>query len=101
MKLWGNHFSRAQSRDRTYRHEFVIGPLCDSSLFRRKARRYYCIRCNWQLLVSEKKGVVLAEDGTPLARNDSTHRFETFDEGPCPALAMLAAPQPTTAYSLN
>ena len=101
MKLWGNHFSRAQNRDRTYRHEFVIGPMCDSPLFRRKARRYYCIRCNWQFLVSEKRVVVLGEDGTPLSGIDSAERFDTFEEGPCPALAMLAAHDPIKAYIVN
>jgi len=101
MKLLGNHLLSSVPRDRTYRHEFVIGPLCDSPLFRRKARRYYCIRCNWQFLVGEKKVVVLDDGGHPMAGPDSSTRFDTFEDGPCPALAILAAHDPLKAYIVN
>jgi hypothetical protein len=101
MKLWGIKVSSPERRDRTYRHEFVIGPLTDSPLFGRKARRYYCIRCNWQFLVSEKRVVVLGEDGAPLNRIDSVGRFDTFEEGPCPALAELRSRDPIKAYIVN
>ncbi|HWX37341.1 MAG TPA: hypothetical protein VNZ53_59245, partial [Steroidobacteraceae bacterium] len=81
MKLLGSQLFRPQPQIRSYRHEFAIGPLCDSALFGRKARLYYCIRCNWRFLVSEKKVVVLDELGHPMAGPDSSTRFATFAEG--------------------
>jgi hypothetical protein len=102
MRLWANKFSASERRNLSYRHEFVIGPLSNSPLFRRKARVYYCMRCKWQFLVSEKRVVVLGEDGTPLTNNiDSAGRFDTFEEGPCPALAALRAHEPIKAYIVN
>jgi len=62
MKLWGNGiYHPAKRRDRSLRHEFVVGPLCDSSLSERKARLYYCIRCKWNFLVCGSKVAVLDE----------------------------------------
>jgi hypothetical protein len=101
MKLWESHTPRPPKHGPSLRHEFVIGPLCDSALFRRKARRYYCIRCNWHFLVSEKKVVVLDDDGHPMAGPDSTTRFNTFAEGPCPALIELESRYPIQAYIVH
>ena len=101
MKLWGSQLFRPQPQIRSFRHEFTIGPLCDSALFGRKARLYYCIRCNWRFLVSEKKVVVLDEVGHPMAGPDSSTRFATFAEGPCPVLARSAAHAPIKAYIVN
>ena len=101
MKLWESHFLRPQRHAPSVRHEFVIGPFCDSALFRRKARLYYCIRCRWQFLVSEKKVVVLDNDGHPMAGADSSARFNTFAEGPCPALVELETRYPIKAYIVN
>jgi len=72
------------------RHEFVIGPLCDSALFERKAKLYYCIQCKWSFLVCESKVEVLDEGGNPLAGDEISGRFGTFEEGPCPVLEALA-----------
>jgi len=98
MKLWESHFLRPQRHAPSVRHEFVIGPFCDSALFRRKARLYYCIRCRWQFLVSEKKVVVLDNDGHPMAGADSSAPFNTFAEGPCPALVELETKYPIKGY---
>jgi hypothetical protein len=98
MKLWETHNSRPQRHAPSIRHEFVIGPLCDSELFPRKARLYYCIRCKWHFLVCEKTVVVLDGYGHPMAGADSSTRFDTFAEGPCPALAELESRYPNEAY---
>lgn len=101
MKLWGSNFFRPERRDRSLRHDFAIGPLCDSPLFRRKARLYYCIRCDWRFLVCDSRVVVLDEDGHPIVGTDSSNRFDTFTEGPCPALAAFEARYPIKAYIVN
>ena len=98
MKFWESHDTRPQRRSPSLRHEFVIGPLCDTALFRSKARLYYCIRCRWHFLVSEKKVVVLDDEGHPMAGTDSSARFDTFAEGPCPALVELESRYPINAY---
>src|ERR1700733_9267991 len=98
MNLWEGHIFRPRQHAPSVRHQFVIGPLCDSALFRRKARRYYCIRCNWHFLVGEKKVVVLDNDGHPMAGADSSARFDTFAEGPCPALIELETNYPINPY---
>jgi hypothetical protein len=72
-------------------HEFVIGPLCDSELFGRKARLYYCSRCKWSFLVCGSKVAVLDEGGNRLARDDSFRRFDALEESPCPVLEALAS----------
>jgi hypothetical protein len=83
------------------RHDLVIGPLCDSVLFGRKARLYYCIRCKWSFLVCGGKVALLDEGGNPLAGDRSLGRFGTFKEGPCPVLEAFAleslAEVPTTS----
>ena len=101
MKLWGSQLFRPRPQATSLRHGFVIGPLCDSELFGRKARLHYCLRCNWRFLVSEKKVVVLDEVGHPMAGPDSSTRFATFAEGPCPALARSEARAPIKAYIVN
>jgi hypothetical protein len=101
MKLWESHIFHPQQHKPSLRHEFVIGPLCDSPLFRQKARLYYCIRCRWHFLVSEKKVVVLDEDRHPIVGPDSAARFNTFAEGPCPALVELETRYPIKAYIVN
>jgi hypothetical protein len=93
VKFWESHTFRPQ-RHASSRHEFVIGPMCDSALFRQPARLYYCIRCNWRFLVCEATVVVLDEDGHPLAGADSSTRFATFAEGPCPALTEIESRYP-------
>ena len=98
MKFWEGHVSRPQRRERSFRHEFVLGPVCDSSLFRRKARLYYCVRCKWRFLVCENRVSVLDQYGKPLPAADSTKRFNTFEEGPCPALTALKTHSPIKAY---
>ena len=101
MKLWGNNFFRSEQHVRKLRHDFAIGPLTVSTLFRGKARLYYCIRCNWHFLVGEKKVVVLDDDGHPMGGPDSSTRFATFAEGPCPALAAFEARYPIKGYIVN
>ncbi|MGC1398278.1 hypothetical protein [Candidatus Binatus sp.] len=101
MKLWESLASRPQRHAPSLRHEFVIGPLCDSELFPRKARLYYCVRCKWHFLVCEKTVVVLDGYGHPMAGPDSSTRFATFAEGPCPPLAELESHYSNEAYIVN
>lgn len=85
MKLW-RHCINPEQCDRSLRHEFAIGPLCDNALFGGKARLYYCIRCKWSFLVYGSRVAVLDERGNPLAERESSKRFPTFEDGPCPVL---------------
>jgi hypothetical protein len=73
------------------RHEFVIGPLRRHFLFEHEARQYYCIRCNWTVLMSGARAVVLDEHGNPLADGETLQRFGASYVGPCPVLKALAA----------
>jgi hypothetical protein len=73
------------------RHEFAIGPLREHPLFKSKARQYYCIRCEWTYLVSGATVVVLDGNGSPLAGDEGTKRFNTFALGPCPVLEALTS----------
>jgi hypothetical protein len=101
MKFWESQTFRPLRHAPSFRHEFVIGPMCDSALFLQKARLYYCIRCNWRFLVCETTVVVLDGDGHPLTGPDSSTRFATFAEGPCPALAELESRYPLEAAVVN
>ena len=101
MKLWKSHTFRPERRASSFRHEFVIGPMCDSALFRQKARLYYCVRCNWRFLVCGATVVVLDQDGHPLDNPDSSARFATFAEGPCPMLTEIEARCPLEAPVVN
>lgn len=78
-RLFGGLAPRGVSR-----HNFVIGPLCQSPLFEGKARLYYCPRCRWSFLVSGATVAALDESGNPIARAEGAARFATFEEGPCP-----------------
>jgi len=91
MKLWGSRTATAQRHDRTLRHQFVIGPLCDTELCEGKARLYYCAKCKWCFLVCGSRVAVLDEDGSPLVGEDNLRRFNTFEEGPCPVLETFAS----------
>ena len=92
MKLWRKRVYPERC-DRSLRHEFVIGPRCDSSLFAEKARVYYCVRCRWNFLVCRSRVAVLDERGNPLTGTESSDRFNTFEEGPCPVLEALTSPE--------
>jgi hypothetical protein len=94
MKLWRKRVYPERC-DRSLRHEFVIGPRCDSSLFAEKARVYYCIRCRWNFLVCRSRVAVLDERGNPLTGTESSDRFNTFEEGPCPVLKALTSDVPS------
>jgi hypothetical protein len=90
VKLWKS--AAAQNRDlETLRHQFVIGPLCESDLCPGKARLYYCYRCKWTFLVCGSKVAVLDEYGKPIIGEESLRRFHTFEEGPCPVLESFAS----------
>ena len=93
----GKPYSPRAATCSSVRHEFVIGPLCDSALFASKARLYYCIRCKWHFLVCGKTVVVLDGYGHPMGGPDSSTRFDTFAEGPCPELAELESRYPIKA----
>jgi hypothetical protein len=81
-------------RDRGLRHDFLIGVPRESSLFRRKATDYYCIHCEWNFLVCGSTVAVLDARGIPLTGTESSDRFNTFEEGPCPVLKALASDIP-------
>jgi hypothetical protein len=89
VNLFG-YESRAES-DLSLRHEFVIGPLRHHYLFKHDARHYYCIRCKWTFLICGTEVVVLDDNGSPLADDEGTRRFKTFQGGPCPVLEALVA----------
>lgn len=91
MVFWQRRNGVSASSRSRLRHAFVIGPLCDSELFAGKARLYYCIRCRWRFLVGEGRIAVLDDGGTPMTGNESSLRFASFEEGPCPALTAFAA----------
>jgi hypothetical protein len=83
--LWGRQTATSGSRE-ILRHEFAIGPLHQSSIFKRKARLYFCIRCEWRFLVSGSKVAVLDDHDNPMTGAESLRRFNSFAAGPCPAL---------------
>src|ERR1700694_6118806 len=91
MKLWESHATAIGRHHVSSRHEFFIGPLCDTSLTSRKARLYYCRLCEWRFLVRGSKVAVLDEDGNPLVGEESFRRFGTFEAGPCPVLEAFAS----------
>src|ERR1700733_10987667 len=91
MKLWESHAVAIEPHRASSRHEFVIGPLCDSNLSLRKARLYYCRLCKWNFLVCGSRVAVLDEDGEPMIGDESYSRFSTFEEGPCPILETFAS----------
>jgi hypothetical protein len=91
MKLWESYASATIRHRTSSRHEFVIGPLCDTSLSSRKGRLYYCRLCEWRFLVCGNKVAVLDENGKPLAGGESVSRFSTFENGPCPVFEAFAS----------
>jgi hypothetical protein len=90
MKLWARHTEVAE-RSPSSRHEFVIGPLRNSNLSPEKARIYYCRLCKWSFLVCGNRVAVIDEDGQPLVGRESSTRFSTFEEGPCPVLEAFSS----------
>ena len=99
MRLWARHFPSQERYQGGLRHDFVIGPLSDSPLFKRKARLYYCIRCDWSFLVCGTKVAVLDEKGLALTGTQASERFNTFQNGPCPVLAAFASEMAVEAQS--
>lgn len=89
MKLWAVRSVAVERHEMIRRHELVIGPLCDSTLFGRKARLYYCNRCKWGFLVCGSKVAVLDDSGSPLSGNENSARFSA-KENPCPVLEAFA-----------
>jgi hypothetical protein len=71
------------------RHSFAIGPLCDTYLFNRQARLYYCTRCSWSFLVAGSLAAVIDDEGRPVAGVEAQKRFRSFEDGPCPVLEGL------------
>jgi hypothetical protein len=90
MKLWKARSGALEWREKTVQHEFVIGPLCDSALFGRKARLYYCVQCKWSFLVCGSKFAVLDESGNRFNGDESSRRSVTFEK-PCPVLEAFAS----------
>lgn len=81
---------------RNRRHEFLIGPWSSIPIVSGHSRVYYCIRCKWSFLVCENRIAALDGDGVALGGKESLKRFDTFADGPCPALAApnAAGPNP-------
>ena len=86
VKLWNSSTAASKPDHATFRHRFVIGPLCESDLCPGKSRLYYCCTCKWMFLVCGSRVAVLDEDGTPIAGEESLRRFKTFEQGPCRVL---------------
>ena len=99
MRLWARHFPSPDSYQGSLRHDFVIGPLSDSPLFKRKARLYCCIRCDWRFLVCGTKVAILDGKGVALTGTQASARFNTFQDGPCPVLAAFASEMAAKAQS--
>ena len=91
MKLVNSHPETEESHEGNTRHEFVIGPLCETGLSGQKARLYHCRLCQWSFLVCGSRVAVVDERGEPIAAAESLSRFSTFEAGPCPVLASFAA----------
>ena len=91
VNFW-NSGEAAPKRDfEPLRHQFVIGPLCQSDLCLGKSRLYYCCKCKWMFLVCGSKVAVLDQHGEPIVGEESRRRFSTFEEGPCPVLKSFAS----------
>jgi hypothetical protein len=87
-------------REIDLRHSFVIGPLCDTYLFKQPARLYYCSRCRWSFLVAGASIAVVDEQGRPLIGDESKRRFRSFEKGPCPVLDGLKNELDTAATTI-
>src|SRR5208282_6482124 len=91
MRLRRTHSSDPYRCHTTARHEFVIGPLCDSEVFGRKVRLFYCLRCRWSFLVCGNKVALVDEGGNSLAGDENSGRSGNFEEGLCPVLEAFAS----------
>jgi len=91
MRLRGIYSSDPYRRHATARHEFVIGPLCDSEVLGGKVRLFYCLRCRSSFLVSGSKVAVVDQGGNSLAGGESSKRSGNFEEGLCPVLEAFAS----------
>lgn len=69
------------------RHNFAIAPAGPGDPFRGKGWRYTCLRCGWSFVVKGTTVIVLDDNGCPMRGKLADLRFDTFAEGPCPALA--------------
>ncbi len=61
-------------------------------LFKPHRYLYHCVRCKWSFVVNDgRRGALrpIAEDGTPLTRDEVVARGETFAAGPCPAMRVV------------
>jgi len=95
VKIWKNRAGASKRCNMSMRHEFAIGPLCDSDLCPgKKARLYYCIECEWRLLVSGSRVAVLNEDGSLIIGEESLRRFNNSEDDPCPVLEAFALAEP-------
>jgi hypothetical protein len=91
MNLWRRREKSQQAARLS--HNFVVGPPRHSDLFGRAARLYMCARCKWRFEACGSKVVVLNDDGSPIVGEESLRRFNTFAQGPCPALEVpVSAP---------
>jgi hypothetical protein len=71
------------------RHNFVVGPLHPSALTGENSQLFFCARCRWRFLVSRAGVVVVANDGNAMKGADADSRFDSFENGPCPALEAM------------
>lgn len=69
------------------RHEFAISRAGPDDPFHGKGSRYTCIHCKWSFIVKGLTVVVLDDNGRPMKGKLADMRFDTFADGPCPALA--------------
>jgi hypothetical protein len=87
-------------------HEFALGPLRDHPSFEGKARQYYCARCEWTLLMSGSKVVLLGPNSKLLAVGEDLPRYVAPEIRLCPvfeavASEMLGARNHTNATALR
>jgi hypothetical protein len=78
-------------------HNFVVGPLHQSTLTGEKCHLFFCARCRGRFLVSRSGVVVLDDDGAVMKGADAATRFDSFENGPCPALEAMNREIPVVA----
>jgi hypothetical protein len=99
MKLWRKGEESPGRETVSLRHDFVIGPQRYSDLFGRPAQLYHCVRCKWSFMVGASKVVVLDEHQRPIVGAESLKRFNSFGQGPCPALEAFVSAASTTVQA--
>ena len=82
-------------------HELVIGPLCDDSLFSRKARLYFCMKCKQRFLVCGDRYALLDRRGNVMATIAAQDRSDSLEQALCPARDLKQPTPPVKAFIVH